>query len=152
MKRLVIELELEHITVYLAHLSLGARARHHQLGALYELVKKTEGPCVVAGDFNMLWGEREIDMFLAATGLQNANTERLPTFPSKNPHRHLDFVLHSKEIEIRDFQVPLVPFSDHLPVLVDFDVQIDNDQRKAPRGPHCYCLRNDGQIAVGASP
>ena len=152
MKRLVIELELEHITVYLAHLSLGARTRHHQLGALYELVKKTKGPCVVAGDFNMLWGEREIDMFLAAPGLQNANTERLPTFPSKNPHRHLDFVLHSKEITIRDFQVPLVPFSDHLPVLVDFDVQIEDDRRKAPREPHCYCFRNDGQIAVGADP
>ena len=116
MKRLVIELELEHVVVYLAHLSLGARARHHQLGSLYELVKKTKGPCLVAGDFNMLWGEREIDMFLAATGLQNANTERLPTYPSKKPRRHLDFILHSKEIKIRNFQVPQVAFSDHLPV------------------------------------
>ena len=34
MKRLVIELELEHVVVYLAHLSLGARTRHRQLGAL----------------------------------------------------------------------------------------------------------------------
>ena len=75
MKRLVIELELEHVVVYLVHLAIGARTRHHQLGALYDLVKKTERPCVVAGDFNMLWGESEIDMFLAATGLQNANTE-----------------------------------------------------------------------------
>jgi len=143
MKRLVIELELEHIVIYLAHLSLGARTRHYQLDALYELVKKTERPCVVAGDFNMLWGEREIDMFLAATGLQNANTERLPTYPSRNPRRYLDFVLHSQEIKIRNFQVPLVVFSDHLPVLVDFDVQIENDHRKAPRESHCYCLKND---------
>ncbi len=150
MKRLVIELELEHIVIYLAHLSLGARTRHHQLDALYELVKKTEGPCVVAGDFNMLWGEREIDMFLAATGLQNANIERLPTYPSRKPRRHLDFVLHSKEITIRDFQVPMVSFSDHLPVLVDFDVQVENNQRNAPRESHCYCLKNDCQLAVGA--
>ena len=148
MKRLVIELELEHMVVYLAHLSLGARARHNQLDTLYELVKKTERPCLVAGDFNMLWGEREIDMFLAATGLQNANTERLPTYPSKNPRRHLDFVLHSKEIKIRDFQVPSVTFSDHLPVLVDFDVQLEKDLRKAPREPHCYCIRNERRVAV----
>lgn len=150
MKRLVIELELEHMVIYLAHLSLGARARHNQLDTLYELVKKTERPCLVAGDFNMLWGEREIDMFLAATGLQNANIERLPTYPSKNPRRHLDFVLHSKEIKIRDFQVPLVAFSDHLPVLVDFDVQVENDQRNAPRESNCYCLKNDCQLSFGA--
>jgi len=151
MKRLVIELELEHMVVYLVHLSLGARARHNQLDTLYDLVKKTERPCLVAGDFNMLWGEREIDMFLAATGLQNANTERLPTYPSKNPRRHLDFVLHSKEIKIRDFQVPSVAFSDHLPVLVDFDVELEQDLRKAPREPHCYCIRDENQVIVSAS-
>lgn len=140
MKRLVIELELEHVVVYLVHLSLGARTRHEQLSALYDLVKQTSRPCLVAGDFNMLWGEREIDMFLAATGLQNANTLGLPTYPSKNPHRHLDFVLHSKGIVVRDFQVPRVPFSDHLPVMVDFDVRVEENQRHAPRPPHCSCL------------
>ncbi len=139
MKKLVIELELEHLVVYLTHLSLGARTRHHQLSALYDLVKKTERPCIVAGDFNMLWGEREIDMFLAATGLQDANTEGLPTYPSKKPYRHLDFVLHSKEIKVQDFKVPMVPFSDHLPVVVDFDVEVEKDQRKSPRESHCYC-------------
>ena len=122
MKRLVIELELEHLVVYLVHLAIGARTRHQQLSALYELVKKTDRPCVVAGDFNMLWGEKEIDLFLAATGLQNANIHGLPTFPSKKPQRHLDFVLHSKEITVRDFQIPKVAFSDHLPLVVDFDV------------------------------
>ena len=49
----------------------------------------------------MLWGETEIDMFLAATGMQSANVNRLPTYPSKNPYRHLDFVLHSKGIKVR---------------------------------------------------
>lgn len=150
MKRLVIELDLEHVVVYLAHLSLGARARHQQLGALYELVKKTDRPCVVAGDFNMLWGEREIDMFLAASGLQNANLNGLPTYPSNNPRRHLDFFLHSKKIQVRKFQVPLVPFSDHLPLVVDFDVQVEEDQRQAARPPHCSCLANKPVLTVAA--
>jgi endonuclease/exonuclease/phosphatase family metal-dependent hydrolase len=146
MKRLVIELELEHMVVYLVHLALGGKVRHHQLSALYELVKQTERPCVVAGDFNMLWGEKEIDLFLAATGLQNANVDNLPTYPSNNPRRHLDFILHSKGIKVKDFQVPQIPFSDHLPVVVDFDVEVEKNLRKAARPPHCYC--DDGRKAV----
>ena len=146
MKRLVIELELEHMVVYLVHLSLGAKARHNQLGDLYEMVKNTSKPCVVAGDFNMLWGEREIDLFLAATGLQNANTKNLPTFPSNQPRRHLDFVLHSKGIEVVDFQVPQVPFSDHLPVVVDFKVNIQEEQRSEERPAHCSCIEKQEQL------
>lgn len=139
MKRLVIELELEQVIIYLVHLALGARTRHHQLNALYELLRQTDRPYLVAGDFNTLWGEQEIDLFLAATGLQSANIKRIPTFPSRNPQRHLDFVLHSKEIRIRDFRVPRVTFSDHLPVVVDFDVEVEQDRRKAPRPVHCFC-------------
>lgn len=152
MKRLVIELELEHVVVYLVHLALGARARHHQLNDLYELVKKTAKPCLVAGDFNMLWGEREIDMFLAATKLQNANSGRLPTYPSKNPHRHLDFILYSKGIRVRDFRVPPVPYSDHLPLVVDFDVEIEKDLRKAPRPERGFGFKDSGLAAVGIRP
>lgn len=146
MKRLAIELELDHLVVYLVHLSLGAKARHHQLGDLYNLVKNTGKPCLVAGDFNMLWGEREIELFLAATGLQNANSENLPTFPSNQPRRHLDFVLHSKDIEIVDFQVPCVPFSDHLPVMVDFNVKVSEEHRREQRATHCSCLQKTSHL------
>jgi endonuclease/exonuclease/phosphatase family metal-dependent hydrolase len=150
MKRLVIELELEHLVIYLVHLAIGARTRHLQLNALYDLVKKTDRPCLVAGDFNMLWGEREIDLFLAATGLQNANIQGLPTFPSKMPQRHLDFILHSKEIIVRNFQVPQVRFSDHLPVVIDFDVEVAQERRKETRPAHCFCPKEDPLAAVVA--
>jgi endonuclease/exonuclease/phosphatase family metal-dependent hydrolase len=133
MKRLVIELELDQVVVYLVHLALGSRARHHQLGALYNLVKETRKPYVVAGDFNALWGEREIDLFLAASGLQNANMGHLPTYPSRNPTRHLDFVLYSRGILVRDFRIPRVPFSDHLPLVLDFDIEVKKDRRREPR-------------------
>lgn len=151
-KRLVIELDLQHVVVYLVHLSIGARARHQQLDALYDLVKQTRRPCIVAGDFNMLWGEQEIDMFLAATGLQNANVEGLPTYPSNNPYRHLDFVLHSKEIKVQNFQIPQVLFSDHLPVLVDFDVEVESDERKAQRLSHCSCHEKADLLFAASQP
>ncbi|WP_321368934.1 endonuclease/exonuclease/phosphatase family protein [uncultured Desulfuromusa sp.] len=151
MKRLVIELELEHLVVYLVHLALGSRVRHRQLGELYDLVKTTQKPCLVTGDFNALWGEHEINLFLAATGLQNANSEGLPTYPSHNPRRHLDFILHSQEIDVQDFKVLPVQFSDHLPLVIDFDVRVETDLRKISRPSHCYCYPHmeKGLIAVG---
>lgn len=149
MKRLVIELELEHVVVFLVHLALGSRTRHQQLGELYELIKGTSKPCLVAGDFNALWGEREISLFLAATGLRNANRESLPTYPSNRPHRHLDFILYSDGISIQEFKVPPVMFSDHLPLVVDFDVDVKEEHRSEPRQPHCYC-KWDGPVKMVA--
>ena len=103
MKRLVIELELENVTLFLVHLALGYRVRHHQLTDLYSIVKQVDKPCIVAGDFNALWGEREIHLFQAATGLASANPEGLPSFPSWAPRRHLDFIFHSPEIQTKNF-------------------------------------------------
>jgi len=121
-KRMVIELELDRVAIFLVHLSLFAKARHQQLRELYTLVKECRKPAVVAGDFNALWGESEIDLFLAASGLQNPNRDSLPSYPSWKPQRHLDFILHSREIETRAFQIPQTTLSDHLPLLWDFEV------------------------------
>lgn len=122
-KRLVIELELEDITVFLVHLSLKFRIRHHQLQQLYEMVRTTKKPHIVAGDFNPLWGDHETSLFLGATGLKSANGEGLPTFPSWRPKRQLDFLFHSPEVEVQHFEIPPVTFSDHLPLVCDFTVR-----------------------------
>ena len=149
MKRLVIELELDQVVVYLVHLALGSRARHQQLGALYNLVKKTRKPYVVAGDFNALWGEEEIDLFLAASGLHNANLRSLPTYPSRNPHRHLDFILYSSGIVVRDFRILQVPYSDHLPLVFDFDIAVEEERRKMPRWRRENLFRGGRKGAAG---
>ncbi len=122
MKRLVIELELENLTIFLVHLALGSRVRHFQLAELYTLVKETKGPLIVAGDFNAIWGEQEINLFLAATGLINANTASVPSFPSWAPKRHLDFILHSSDIHPEKFDTPEIMLSDHLPLIFEFNV------------------------------
>ena len=121
-KRLAIELELEDLTVFLVHLSLKYRHRQSQLGELYTLVKNVRKPHIVAGDFNAFWGDREIQLFLAATGLRNANTDGWPSFPSWAPHRQLDFILHSSGIRVNSFQIPQVMLSDHLPLICDFEI------------------------------
>jgi endonuclease/exonuclease/phosphatase family metal-dependent hydrolase len=59
---------------------------------------------------------------MKAAGLKNANVQGLPSYPSRSPRKELDFVLYGKGIEIRNFHIPVVPFSDHLPLICDFDV------------------------------
>lgn len=122
-KRLVIELELENLTIFLVHLALRFRVRQEQLGDLYALVKGTTKPHIVAGDFNARWGDREIRLFLAATGLQSAAPSGLATFPSWSPRRQLDFILHSPGIRPAKCWAPTATYSDHLPLVCDFEVQ-----------------------------
>jgi endonuclease/exonuclease/phosphatase family metal-dependent hydrolase len=121
-KRLVIQLELEKLTLFLVHLSIKFRHRQHQLGDLYSLVKNVKKPYLVAGDFNVFWGDPEIELFLAATGLKSANAEDLPTYPSWAPKAELDLILYSPGIRITHFEMPPVTFSDHLPLVCDFEV------------------------------
>jgi endonuclease/exonuclease/phosphatase family metal-dependent hydrolase len=121
-KRLVIELELEDCVIYLVHLSIKYRHRQYQLGDLHAMFSHVKKPKLVAGDFNAFWGHRELSLFMAATGLVNANIEGRPTFPSLAPRRQLDFILHSPEIRVQSFEVPKVSFSDHMPLVCDFEV------------------------------
>ncbi len=121
-KRLVIELELDGLTIFLVHLALTFRTRHEQLLNLYSLIKPMETPCILAGDFNLFLGDKEIRLFLEATGLRNANVAERLTFPSWRPRRQLDFILHSPEIRVSRFETPNIRFSDHLPLICDFEI------------------------------
>ena len=122
MKKLIIEVETEDIVVFLVHLALGGKTRQKQIVQLYNFVKNCKKPVIVAGDFNVFWGEEEIEMFLQASNLQNINIRKDSTFPSWNPKRELDFILCSKEIKVKSYEVIQTQLSDHLPILVDFEI------------------------------
>lgn len=128
-KRLIIELELDDCSVFLVHLSLKYRHRHAQLHHLHDLVIASSKPVVVAGDFNTFWGQHEIYLFMRAAGLQSANVNGLPSYPSTAPRKELDFVLYSAGITVTDFSIPRVRFSDHLPLICDF--QVDRRAQRA---------------------
>ncbi|MDH3646829.1 MAG: endonuclease/exonuclease/phosphatase family protein [Gammaproteobacteria bacterium] len=122
-KRLIIELELEDVAIFLVHLSLKYRHRHYQLRHLHDLIKASDKPVIVAGDFNTFWGEHEIFLFTQAAGLSNANTEGIPSYPSRQPRKELDFILYGEGIRPSGFAVPQVHYSDHLPLVLDFEVE-----------------------------
>jgi endonuclease/exonuclease/phosphatase family metal-dependent hydrolase len=122
-KRLIIELELEEVCVFLVHLSLKYRHRQYQLRYLHDLVEKSPKPVIVAGDFNTFWGTHELYLFMRAARLRSANTGNLPTYPANAPRAELDFILVSERIDVTAFSVPDIRLSDHRPVICDFTVR-----------------------------
>ena len=121
-KRLIIELEMDEVCIFLVHLSLWYRHRQEQLWELLQLVKQASKPVIIAGDFNTYWGNSELNMFKEATGMKSANIESIATFPSNKPRLELDFVLYEKPIKIEKFRVIPVEYSDHLPLIFDYSL------------------------------
>ncbi len=122
-KKLVIELELEHVVFLLVHLALSYKTRMSQLRELKQIVKSIKKPCIVAGDFNVLTGKDELELFREASGLIEPESNTIPTFPSWKPKMDLDFVFHTRGIKVTRIHVPQVLYSDHLPVVCDFEVE-----------------------------
>jgi endonuclease/exonuclease/phosphatase family metal-dependent hydrolase len=60
-------------------------------------------------------------LFMQAAGLRSANEARLPSYPSHAPRKELDFILHGPGLRPRGFEIPQVRFSDHLPLICDFE-------------------------------
>ncbi|NDD74389.1 MAG: endonuclease [Gammaproteobacteria bacterium] len=121
-KRLIIEIELEDVCVFLVHLSLKYRHRQEQLRHLHDLIAHAAKPVVVAGDFNTFSGTNELFLFMRATGLRNANEAGLRSFPAGQPRFELDFVLVDPRIRVTQFRIPDVRLSDHRPIVCDFEV------------------------------
>ncbi len=122
-KRLIIQACTEHLTVFLVHLALTYRKRQYQLERLYRLIRKVQRPVILAGDFNVFRGRREMELFLAATGLSSVNRECIPSHPSAQPFRELDYILHSPELRPVHFWRPAVTLSDHSPLVCDFEMR-----------------------------
>ncbi|HOM25005.1 MAG TPA: endonuclease/exonuclease/phosphatase family protein [Thermosynergistes sp.] len=123
MKRAVLEIEYPDFVLFLVHLSLGPGARKAQLEELKARCAEAKKPVILAGDGNTFGGAKELAPLMEAVSLRNANAADMPTFPSSYPSFALDFVLYSPGIEVQNFFMPRVSFSDHLPLVCDFSVQ-----------------------------
>lgn len=120
-KRLIIELELNEVSIFLVHLSLKYRHRQSQLRHLHQLITDSPKPVIVAGDFNTFWGNDEMYLFRNAARLESANLDNVPSYPSRSPRRELDFVLYGNGIRQTHFEVLRTELSDHLPLIFDFE-------------------------------
>ena len=122
-KKLVLSGEISGISVFVIHLSLQRKTRASQLQAIAEVLPKNK-PTIVCGDFNTFAGTDELLEFYQKTGLRNANRGENPTYPSWSPRSCLDHVLCSEHIQVYHFEIPHVEYSDHLPIIIDFNVLV----------------------------
>ncbi len=135
-KRLVIEATIQvpqKVTLLLAHLALGQKARQKQLRELTRIVKAIKNPTILMGDFNTFHGEEEIHELLKKTHLRDKvglhKDSRILTEPAWHPTKRLDYILTSPQIKVKKYSVLKFHFSDHLPMMIDFELK-KNSRRK----------------------
>lgn len=129
-KRMVIEVSVncpKKVTLLLAHLALGRKTRKKQLRELINIVNNIKNPVILMGDFNTFNGTKEINELLKKTHLNDKislDKKDLPfTEPAWHPSKRLDYILTSKEIKVKNYKIINYLFSDHLPLMIDFEVK-----------------------------
>lgn len=119
---------------------LDTPARIRQSERLLNLLKNKKGPKIIGGDFNLLPETRSIKM-IEAGGYRNLikefgikttrNKYAWRTFLRQKEERggekfikqnFADYCFVSPEVRVKDFQVPRVEVSDHLPLILDFEI------------------------------
>ncbi len=129
-KRVVIQVEIhcpKKITLLLAHLALGRKTRAAQIKELTKIVNGIKNPVILMGDFNTFSGKKELKDLMEKTHLKDKlkldKYSLQLTQPTWHPKRRLDYVLTSPQIKIKKYQVLNYPFSDHMPLFVEFNLK-----------------------------
>jgi endonuclease/exonuclease/phosphatase family metal-dependent hydrolase len=129
-KKIVIDATLslqKDTSLLVVHLSLFKRTRLKQLNELVKIVNSKTTPVILVGDFNT-FKEQELDLLLSNTNLLDAysfNSVKSSKYtePSWRPKYRLDNILISPEIKINNYEIIEAHLSDHLPVLIDFELK-----------------------------
>jgi len=121
----------EALVVAVVHLALGKRARKQQLSFLCGLLEHSRN-LIVMGDLNSPVSSREMQDFCARLEL-DAPTRNLATYPSWQPQRAIDHILHSRSISVNKAQVLDVSYSDHCPVELELSLPASMHLRPAIR-------------------
>ncbi|NQV90888.1 endonuclease/exonuclease/phosphatase family protein [Candidatus Woesearchaeota archaeon] len=129
-KRMVIEstvtINKKKVTLLAAHLALGPKTRALQIKELIDIVNKIKNPVILMGDFNTFNGESEMKELEQKTHLKDRialDKKSIPfTEPAWHPSKRLDWILTSPQIKIKKYSILHYEFSDHLPLMIDFDI------------------------------
>ena len=117
-KKLIIEITINGITLFLVHLSVRKKIRAQQLTFLSTIIPSGR-PIIIAGDFNTFDGPVELDKLITKCNLYNPNIAQQPTYPSWKPKHQLDYILCSNSLQVSSFIIPKIEFSDHLPIIAE---------------------------------
>lgn len=118
-KALVQELRLKDLSIFSVHLSvLSPKIRQKQLKEISDITSERQ-KFVLAGDFNFLKGQSEIDNAVSSTNWQLSCPGE--TFPAKNPTKPLDMAFHSENISINTRTLD-ANLSDHRPIIIEIEI------------------------------
>ena len=120
-KKLVQEIRLNELTIFVGHLPLVSRDREQQFKEIATLVNNTTGDVVLCGDFNIFNGFDELSFLKNETGLKLAGAN-ITTFPSSRPKIQLDIFMYrfADTSQVPKFSVLHSKVSDHLPIVLEF--------------------------------
>jgi endonuclease/exonuclease/phosphatase family metal-dependent hydrolase len=94
---------------------------------ILDLAKETDGPVIIAGDFNLFPDTESMQIFnkdfVSLVDKYNIQTTRPKSNELSNLKRNVvDFVLVSRAIKVNSFKVIDSDVSDHLPLILDFEI------------------------------
>jgi len=121
------------LLVVIAHLSLGRRARLRQLAFLAEIMEDARH-VVFMGDFNCEADSLEMNWIRERTNLHEP-MDCAGTFPSWRPQRHIDHILVSPALQVREMGLLNLPISDHLPVVMEVELPDGLQLQRMPVEP-----------------
>ncbi|MCX6735608.1 MAG: endonuclease/exonuclease/phosphatase family protein [Candidatus Parcubacteria bacterium] len=123
-KKLVYQVDVnESFSLFFSHFALGKATRKKQFNEIAEMINEKK-QVAVAGDFNIFGGDSELKELLKKGGLEIKNNFSESTFPSFQPKHSIDLFLSSPSIKIISVKVLKgILFSDHLPVIIDIELE-----------------------------
>lgn len=119
-KRLLYRIVLEEgVVLFFTHLALKSDIRKQQIDELRMLADRETGDVLIAGDFNILAGLEELDVFTKDGRYELLNDSAHGTFTLFGKHYLLDICLVSRHTTARtSLQIIDQPFSDHDALLI----------------------------------
>ncbi len=116
----VFESETEALAVFMLHLALGKRARIRQLAYIAERVSDYPH-AIVMGDLNCRSDSQEMQLLFRRTSLREPS-DKMYTFPSWCPQQHIDHILVSADLTVKNACALPHEVSDHLPLTMEIEL------------------------------
>ncbi|GIU69513.1 MAG: hypothetical protein KatS3mg002_0749 [Candidatus Woesearchaeota archaeon] len=107
------------LNVFITHLSISKRNRVKQIEEINNIISKIKGSKILLGDFNISSDDELLP-------LQNENFKRISfikTYPSWNPKKCFDNIFLSSNIKKYSISKADILVSDHLGLILDFDIK-----------------------------
>lgn len=111
--RIIIKAEFADFTVLSSHFGLAKSEQQNAVETLLNVIRNTSGPLIVMGDLNMEPYTPTMQPLFSL--LQNTLEINIPSFPSGEPKKRIDYIFVSKEFSILDAAILPIVASDHLP-------------------------------------